>query len=118
MEEENIIRNLVFSDEFEEFYNSLSPKLLEKYRYGLKVISTQKIVSQKFVKHLTNTDFYELRISVSKDEYRSVLFAIDKESFMESKQVLILNSFIKKDTKQYKAEIKLAERLLKKYLEE
>lgn len=37
---------------------------------------------------------------------------------MESRQVLILNSFMKKDTKQYKAEIKLAERLLKKYLEE
>lgn len=118
MEEENIIRNLVFSDEFEEFYNSLPLKLLEKYRYGLKVISTQKVVNQKFVKHLTNTDFYELRISISNDEYRSILFAIDTANFMESKQVLILNSFLKKGTKQYKAEIKLAERLLKKYLEE
>lgn len=117
MEEENVVRSLIFSDEFEEFYNNLSPKLLEKYRYGL-VISTQKLVNQKFVKHLTNTEFYELRISVSKDEYRSVLFAVDKKNFMESRQVLILNSFMKKDTKQYKAEIKLAERLLKKYLEE
>ena len=116
MEEENVVRSLIFSDEFEEFYNNLSPKLLEKYRYGLKVISTQKLVNQKFVKHLTNTEFYELRISVSKDE--SVLFAVDKKNFMESRQVLILNSFMKKGTKQYKAEIKLAERLLKKYLEE
>ena len=118
MEEENVVRSLIFSDEFEEFYNNLSPKLLEKYRYGLKVISTQKLVNQKFVKHLTNNEFYELRISVSKDEYRSVLFAVDKKNFMESRQVLILNSFMKKGTKQYKAEIKLAERLLKKYLEE
>ena len=117
MEEDNIIRNLVFSDEFEEYYNSLPPKLLEKYRYGLKVISTQKVVSQKFVKHLVNTDFYELRISISKNEYRSIFFLFFSVNFMESKQVLILNSFIKKGTKQYKAEIKLAERLLKKYLE-
>ena len=118
MEEENVVRSLIFSDEFEEFYNNLSPKLLEKYRYGLKVISTQKVVSQKFVKHLVNTDFYELRISISKNEYRSIFFALDSVNFMESRQVLILNSFMKKDTKQYKAEIKLAERLLKKYLEE
>lgn len=118
MEEESVIRNLIFSDEFEEFYKSLSPKLLDKYRYALKIVSTQKVVSQKFVKHLVNTDFYELRISISRDEYRSVLFALDKDSFMESKQILILNSFMKKGTKQYKAEIELAERLLKKYLEE
>ena len=118
MEEENIIRNLIYSEEFEEFYNGLSPKLLEKYRYALRVISTQKVVNQKFVKHLTNTEFYELRVSVSKDEYRSVLFAVDKNSFMESTKILILNSFFKKGTKQYKSEIKLAERLLNKYLED
>lgn len=37
---------------------------------------------------------------------------------MESKQVLFLNSFLKKDTKQYKGEIKKARNILKKYLED
>ena len=96
----------------------MSSKLLDKYRYALNIISTQLVVSQKFVKHLANTDFYELRISISKDEYRTVLFTVDTRSFMESRRILVLNSFMKKGTKQYKAEIKLAERLLKKYLED
>lgn len=49
---------------------------------------------------------------------RTVLFAIDNASFIQCKRVILLNSFIKKGTKQYKAEIKFAERLLKKYLED
>lgn len=96
----------------------MSSKLLDKYRYALNIISTQLVVSQKFVKHLANTDFYELRISISKDEYRTVLFTVDTRSFMESRRILVLNSFMKKGTKQYKSETKLAERILKKYLEE
>ena len=75
------------------------------------------MVNKKFVKHLENTDFYELRVSISSDEYRAVLFARDNSSFIQSKRGILLNSFVKKGTKQYKAEIKLAERLLKKYLE-
>lgn len=118
MKEEGVIREIIFSNEFEEYYSTLSPKLLEKYRYALNIISTQLVVCQKFVKHLTNTDFYELRISISKDEYRTVLFTVDTKSFMESRRILVLNSFMKKGTKQYKSEIKLAEKLLKKYLEE
>lgn len=76
------------------------------------------MVNKKFVKHLEKTDFYELCISGGSDEYRTVLLAIDNDSFIQSKRVLLLNSFVKKGTKQYKAEIKLAERLLKKYLED
>lgn len=117
MEEENI-RKVIFSEEFDAFYKDLDSKIQEKFDYGLKLIKTQYVVSKKFVKHLESTDFYELRISVSSDEYRTVLFAIDNSSFIQSKRVLLLNSFIKKGTKQYKSEIKLAVRLLKKYLEE
>lgn len=117
MEEENI-RKVLFSDEFEEYYNQLESRIREKYDYALNLIKSQYIVNKKFVKHLENTDFYELRISISNDEFRTVLFAIDNSSFIQSKRVLLLNSFVKKGTKQYKAEIKLAERLLKKFLEE
>ena len=77
----------------------------------MQLVKTQYVVNKKFVKHLENTDFYELRISVSSDEYRTVLFAIDSPSFIQSKRVILLNSFVKKGTKQYKAEVKLAERI-------
>lgn len=117
MEEENI-RQVIYSEEFNDFYDSLDSRIQDKFDYGLRLIKTQYVVNKKFVKHLENTDFYELRISVSSDEYRTVLFAIDNDSFIQSKRVILLNSFIKKGTKQYKTEIKLAERLLKKYLED
>lgn len=117
MEEENI-RQVIYSEEFNDFYDSLDSRIQDKFDYGLRLIKTQYVVNKKFVKHLENTNFYELRISVSSDEYRTVLFAIDNDSFIQSKRVILLNSFIKKGTKQYKTEIKLAERLLKKYLED
>ena len=117
MEEENI-RQVIYSEEFNDFYDSLDSRIQDKFDYGLRLIKTQYVVNKKFVKHLENTDFYELRISISSDEYRTVLFAIDNASFLQSKRVILLNSFIKKGTKQYKTEIKLAERLLKKYLED
>lgn len=117
MEEENI-RQVIYSEEFNDFYDSLDSRIQDKFDYGLRLIKTQYVVNKKFVKHLENTDFYELRISISSDEYRTVLFAIDNDSFIQSKRVILLNSFIKKGTKQYKTEIKLAERLLKKYLED
>lgn len=116
MEEENI-RQVIYSEEFDAFYRGFDSKIQDKFDYGLRLIKTQYVVNKKFVKHLENTDFYELRVSISSDEYRTVLFAIDNYSFIQSKRVILLNSFVKKGTKQYKAEIKLAERLLKKYLE-
>lgn len=111
------IRKVIFSEEFEAFYNGLAPKIQEKYDYALNIASTQYVVNQKFVKHLENSPFYELRISISSDEYRTLLFAVDNESFMQSQTILLLNSFVKKSTKQYSSEIRTAEKILSKYQE-
>ncbi len=96
MEEENI-RKVIFSEEFNAFYEELDTKVQDKFDYGLRLIKTQYVVNKKFVKHLENTDFYELRISISSDEYRTVLFAIDNDSFIQCKRVILLNSFIYKE---------------------
>lgn len=112
------IRNILFSEEFELYYNNLESKVKEKYNYALNIVRTQKVVNKKFVKHLENTDFYELRISINTDEYRTILFAIDNDNFIESNTVILLNSFLKKNTKQYKSEIKTAEKIIKKYTED
>lgn len=111
-------RKVIFSQEFEEFYQSLNPRVRQKYDYALTIVSTQYVISQKFVKHLENSPFYELRISVSTDEYRTILFTVDNDSFMQSTTILLLNSFVKKNTKQYKAEMRVAEKILNKYMEE
>lgn len=82
------------------------------------IIRTQKVLNSKFVKKLDSTIFYEARISIGSNEYRTVLFAIDSTNIIESKSVLFLNSFLKKSTKQYKFEIKEAEGILNRYKEE
>lgn len=116
--EENDIGNIIFSDEFEDYYSMMSDQIRKKYDYVLQIIKSQYVVSSKIVKSLDNTDFYELRISVSSNEYRTILLAVDHDNFIQSKNVLLLNSFLKKDTKQYKAEIKKAESIVKRYLED
>ena len=89
-----------------------------KYDYALQIVKSQYVVSSKIVKSLEKTDFYELRISISSNEYRTILLAVDHDNFIQSKNVLLLNSFLKKDTKQYKAEIKKAQNIVKRYLED
>lgn len=99
------------SAEFDEFYNSLPENVQNKVKYALNIIAEVKVVNTKLVKKLEETDFYELRISVG-NEYRVILFTIDQESFVEAEQILLLNGFMKKSTKDYKKELQKAQRIL------
>ena len=105
------MRTLRRTNEFDEFYNSVGQKVQEKIDYALNLMSQIKVVSTKFVKKMEGTDFYEMRISVG-NEYRVILFSIDSESFVEADEVLLLNGFMKKSTKDYKAQIQIAENIL------
>lgn len=112
------MRNIIFTNEFWDYYNSLTEKVKKKYDYVMQIIRSQYVVSEKFVKHLENTGFYEARISVESNAYRTIIFTVDSQSFMESKVVLLLNSFLKKSSNQYSSEIEKAESILKQYLED
>ena len=112
------IRETFHSEEYDQYYKSLDEKIKVKYDYVESIIKTQYVVNKKFVKNLEGTEFYEARVSVGTNEYRTIVFAIDSQSFMESKRVLFLNSFLKKDTKQYKSEIEIARQIMNKYTEE
>ena len=105
------MRTLMRSTEFDEFYNSLPVNVQNKVKYALNIIAEVKVVNTKLVKRLVETDFYELRISVG-NEYRVILFAIDQENFIEAEQILLLNGFMKKSTKDYKKELQKAQRIL------
>ena len=112
------IREIIYSETYETYYNGLNERLQEKYDYVEHIIKTQRIVNSKFIKKIEGSDFYEARISVGSNEYRTVVFAGDAENFVECSQVLFLNSFLKKDKKQYKKEVKFAEKLIENYLED
>ena len=77
----------------------------------MNVLAEIRVVNTKLVKKLVDTDFYELRISVG-NEYRVILFTIDHENLIEAEQILLLNGFVKKSTKDYKKELEKAQRIL------
>ncbi len=110
------VRETLHSSEYDEYYASLDEKTKAKYDYVEMIIKTQYVVNKKFVKNLEGTEFYEARVSVGNNAYRTIVFAVETLSFMESKRVLFLNSFLKKDTKQYKCEIETARQILNKYI--
>lgn len=60
-------RNLIFSPEYIEFEQSSNPRTREKLRYAVAILETVQPIPTKFVKKLTNTDFYELRVSVDNE---------------------------------------------------
>ena len=97
------ISETIHSVEYDENYANIDEKTKVKYDYVEMIIKTQYVVNKKFVKNLEDTEFYEARVSVGNNEYRTIIFAVETLSFMESKRVLFLNSFLKKGTKQYKA---------------
>ena len=110
------IRETLHTLEYEEYYACLDEKTKAKFDYVESIIKTQYVVNKKFVKNLEGTEFYEARVSVGTNEHRTIIFAIDSISFIESKRVLFLNSFLKKSTKQYKREVENARQILNKYI--
>lgn len=109
------IRKAYKSSEYILFFDSLSDKIKAKFDYVLNVILTIYDVPTKFVKHLLSEDLYEMRISVGSNEYRTILFAIDHSNFIESKNIILLNCFLKKSNKDYKKHIEEALKILKRY---
>lgn len=107
------IRTVYKTPQFEVFYNSLPVKVQIKFKYVIDVITTVYNVSTKFVKHLQNTDLYEMRVSVGTNEYRTILLAVDKSNVIESTKIILLNGFLKKSGKDYCKQIEIAQSILK-----
>lgn len=106
------IREIYRTPQFDAFYNSLPAKVQNKFKYVVDVVATVYDISTKFVKHLQGTDLYEMRISLGSNEYRTILFAIDKENIIEATKIILLNGFLKKSSKDYRKQIEIAESIL------
>jgi Phage derived protein Gp49-like (DUF891). len=107
-----LIRAILYTDEFKTFYDSLDENVKKKIDYIIVLIRDFKLIHTDFVKKLVNTDLYEMRIRAGTNEYRSILFSIDHENIIEASQVVFLNGFQKKSTKDYDRQIKNAEKIL------
>ena len=105
-------RILILSPAFKEFEQSAGPRIREKLRYAISILETVYPIPAKFVKKLVGTDFFELRVSVD-NEIRVILFAVDNDNINLAKNVILLNGFIKKSTKDYDKEITKAINILR-----
>lgn len=108
-------RELIYSPEYIEFARQSSPRTQEKLRYATAILETVQTIPAKFVKKLTNTDFYELRISAG-NEIRVILFAADNDNINLATHLVFLNGFVKKSTKDYDKEITKAIHILRSLL--
>lgn len=108
------VRIIYKTPEFEEFYTSLPQKTQVKFDYVINVIATIYNVPIKFIKHLENTDLYEMRVSIGTNEFRTILFAIDHDNIIEATKIILLNGFLKKDNKAYRKHIEKATSILNK----
>ena len=97
-------RNLILSPAFKEFEQSANPRTREKLRYAISILETVCPVPVKFVKKLVGTDFFELRVSV------------DNDNINLATNVILLNGFVKKSTKDYDKEITKAINILRNLL--
>jgi len=100
---------------YDKFYGSLNARAQKKVKYIIEHIRNERNLSTKFVKHLVNTDFYEMRISVD-NEYRVIIFAIDNNNIMNANDIFLLNGFIKKSTADYEKQIAIAQKIMEDML--
>lgn len=106
------VRLIIPTPQFDEFFYAQNERVQKKFEYVINVMATVYNVPTKFVKHLSNTDLYEMRISVGTNEYRTVLFAMDNPNFIEATRIILLNGFLKKSEKDYRKQIEIALKIL------
>ena len=87
------VRETIHSVEYDEYYASLDVKIKTKYDYVEMIIKTQYVVNKKFVKNLEGTEFYEARVSVGNNEYRTIIFCC-RIPFVCGKQACSFSEFL------------------------
>lgn len=109
------MRTLIQTEEYIEYYNSLPEKIRCKFDHAMNILRSIDVPNTKFVKKLVGSDYYEMRVSVATNEYRTILFTIDNDNIVNATQIILLNAFLKKSTKDYKKQIEVANTILKRF---
>ena len=104
-------REIIFHGmHFKNFYFEVNDSVKEKIGYVFRVIKSVEKVSEKFLKHIENTNgLYEIRVEVGSNIYR-IFCCFDKGNLL-----VLFNTFQKKTQKTPSKEIALAEKLRTEY---
>ena len=103
---------VVYGEYFFDFYNKQTQKVRERIDWTINLIEDLDVVPEKYLKHLTGTDLYEIRVSSGNNIFRIFCF------FDKGKIVILLNAFQKKSQKTPSLEIARAEKLKRNYYED
>jgi phage-related protein len=99
-----------YENYFKDFYLKQSLVVRKKIDWTLILLRNNRIVPDKFLKSLTNTDgLWEVPVSAGNGIFRIFCF------FDKGNLIILLSGFQKKTQKTPKNEIKKAERLKKEY---
>jgi len=109
------MREIDITENCLEYIDGQGQRVSDKFFQLIEIIEEIKIVHTNFVKKLTNSRFYELRIKAG-NEYRVIIFAINHLNFSECTKAVCLNGFLKKSNNDYVKAIKEAEKILEEYL--
>jgi len=103
---------IVYGEYYWAFYYKQTQKVRERINWTIGIIEDLDFIPEKYLKHLTGTDLYEIRVSSGNNIYRIFCF------FDKGKLVVLLNGFTKKTQKTPANEIEKAVKLKKQYYED
>ncbi|MDF9830474.1 type II toxin-antitoxin system RelE/ParE family toxin [Parabacteroides sp. PF5-6] len=105
-------RTVLLSKAFKEFFDGLGSQEQNNIEYVIDLIIDHKLIHTSFVKKLIDTEFYEMRVKIGYNEYRTIVFSVDHDNIIEATKVYLLNGFLKKSTKDYKKQINRSKTIL------
>ena len=111
------MRKLIITSECAEFIESSSQRTKLKFDYLVELVIDQNIIPKNFAEKLINTEYHELKIK-SDNQIRIILFTLDTPNINTCNEIIFLNGFMKRENKDYKKAIKIADKILNRFLDE
>ena len=111
MDQKQIREIIFFGDHYWDLYKKQSLKVKQKINWTIGLLQYLEIIPEKYLKHIEETDLYEIRVSLGNNIFRIFCF------FDKNRLVIILNGFQKKTQKTPKTEIDRALKLKHEYYE-
>lgn len=103
---------IIYGNTYWEFYYKQNVKIRERINWTIGIIEQLDLIPEKYLKHLTGTDLYEIRVSSGNNIFRIFCF------FDKGKLIILLNGFQKKTQKTPANELAKAMKLKKQYYED
>jgi len=104
------IREIIFyGDYFWDLYKNQSQKVKKKINWTIGLLRYLEVIPEKYLKHIEETDLYEIRVSFGNNIFRIFCF------FDKGQIIVVLNGFQKKTEKTPRTEIERALKLKKDY---